>query len=168
MPCVEANSCSGITVQNNIVTNAHAGGWGCNFDCFGNIIRNNIFAYGTAYQLTRYGDAPSKNPPPPNGEIFSQNIVLWENGPLFKENDWPSYSTFWDYNLYWNPNASVTFMGLTLEEWNGLGLDLHSAVADPCFADPENGDFTLKPDSPAFRIGFEPFSLEDAGILPED
>ncbi|MBR4205583.1 MAG: right-handed parallel beta-helix repeat-containing protein [Clostridia bacterium] len=161
------NSCSGITVQNNLVRNAHAGGWGCNFDCFGNVIRNNIFAYGTSYQLTRYGDAPSKDPPPPNGEIFSQNIVLWENGPLFKEKDWPSYSTFWDYNLYWNPNAPVTFMGRSLEEWNALGLDIHSAVADPGFADPQNGDFTLGPDSPALRIGFEPFSLEDAGILPE-
>ncbi len=161
------NSCSGITVQNNLVTNANCGGWGCNFDCFGNVIRNNIFAYGTRYQLTRYGDAPSKNPPPPNGEIFSQNIVLWAEGPLFKEKSWPSYSTFWDYNLYWCTTGPVTFMGRSFEEWNALGLDVHSVVADPLFADPENGDFTLSPDSPAFRIGFEPFSLADAGILPE-
>ena len=162
------NSAAGITVQNNIVRNAYAGGWGCNFDCFGCIIRNNIFAYGTTYQLTRYGDAPSGNPPPPNGEIFTQNIVLWEEGPLFKEDNWISYSTFWDYNLYWNPKDPVCFMGRTMEAWNALGLDSHSVVADPGFADPENGDFTLKPESPAFSIGFEPFSLEDAGILPSN
>ncbi|MCR5263590.1 MAG: right-handed parallel beta-helix repeat-containing protein [Clostridiales bacterium] len=162
------NSCSGITVQNNIVANAHAGGWGCNFDCFGNIIRNNIFAYGKTYQLTRYGDAPAKEPPPPNGEIFSQNIILWEEGSLFKESRWPSYSTFWDYNLYWNPKGAVTFMGSSMEEWNRLGLDVHSVIVDPEFADPKNGDFTLSPDSPAFSIGFEPFSTDDAGILPEE
>ena len=35
------------------------------------------------------------------------------------------------------------------------------------FADPKHGDFSLPPDSPALAIGFGPFSLDDAGILPE-
>ena len=162
------NSCSGITVQNNIVTNAHAGGWGCNFDCFGNIIRNNIFAFVTIYQLARYGDAPDREIPPPNGEIFSQNIVIWDKGSLFKEDDWPSYSTFWDYNLYWCMTEDVKFMNRSLEEWQVLGLDVHSLTADPLFADAKNGDFTLPENSPAFAIGFEPFSLSDVGILQAD
>jgi len=162
------NSCSGITVQNNIAVNANAGGWGCNFDCFGNVIRNNIFAYGATYQLTRYGDLPNTLNPPPNGEVFSQNIVIYESGPLFKEKEWASFRTFWDYNLYWREGGEVRFMGGSFEDWKEKGLDVHSVIADPRFADPKHGDFSLPPDSPALAIGFEPFSLDDAGILPEE
>jgi len=160
------NSCSGVTIQNNIVRNANAGGWGCNFNCFGNIIRNNIFAFGVKYQLTRYGDNPDTDNPPPSGEIFTQNIIIYETGDLFKEDKWFSYSTLWDYNLYWCTKRKVDFMHLTLEKWQNRGLDTHSIVADPLFADAKNGDFTLANNSPAYKIGFVPFSLETVGILP--
>ena len=40
------NGCCGILVENNVVHDAVAGGFGTNFNCFGNIILNNIFAYG--------------------------------------------------------------------------------------------------------------------------
>jgi hypothetical protein len=161
------NGCSGITLQYNVVRKARAGGWGCNFNCFGNTIRNNIFAFGDTYQLTRYGDPPDTNPPPPNGEIFTQNIVIWSEGTLFKEDRWPSYSTYWDYNLYWCTTDETRFMGMALEGWQEKNLDVHSVVADPLFADAKNGDFSLPEHSPARSIGFEPFSLEDVGILPE-
>jgi len=52
------NGCIGILVENNVVHDAVAGGWGCNFNCLGNIIQNNVFVNGRTYQLTRYGDAP--------------------------------------------------------------------------------------------------------------
>ena len=40
-------------------------------------------------------------------------------------------------------------------------------ASDPKFADPAKGDFTLKPDSPALALGFEPFDLHAAGVRPE-
>jgi hypothetical protein len=159
------NCCSGISVQDNIVLRASAGGWGCNFDCFGNVISNNIFCFGEKYQLTRYGDPPKTEVAPPNGEVFSQNIILWEKGPLFGETDWLSFSTFWDYNLYWCTSAVPTFLGRSFEQWKLLGMDRHSIIADPLFADPEHGDFALEADSPVHRIGFIPIDLEDVGIL---
>ena len=161
------NGCSGITIQNNIILNAVAGGWGCNFNCFGNIIRNNIMCYGQKYQLTRYGDPSWDEIPPPNGEVFAQNIILWEEGPLFPV-EWGSYSTLWNYNLYWKTTGSFDFLGKTFEQWKRLGLDKDSIVADPLFKDAKNGDFTLSEDSPAFSIGFEPFTLDDVGVIPKD
>ncbi len=161
------NCCCGITVQNNVVMYASAGGWGCNFDCFGNIIRNNIFCYGEKFQLTRYGDPPKTATAPPNGEVFTQNIVLWRDGPLFGEQDWLNFSTFWDYNLYWRTSGAADFMGRDFEAWKQLGMDVHSVVADPMFVNPEQGDFCLNDASPAYQIGFEPFSLNDVGILAE-
>lgn len=160
------NGCVGILVENNLVHDAEAGGWGCNFNCLGNIIQNNIFVNGRAYQLTRYGDAPGANPPP-NGEVFTRNIVAWQTGPLIKENDWISYATLWDYNLYWQSRGEpVRFMRHTFDEWKAKGLDTHSVIADPLFADPAKNDFRLRPDSPAFKLGFRPLNLDDVGPRP--
>jgi hypothetical protein len=158
------NCCSGISVQDNIVMGATAGGWGCNFDCFGNIITNNIFCFGEKFQLTRYGDPPKTAIAPPNGEIFSQNIVIWKDGPLFGEEDWLNFSTFWDYNLYWCTKEMPTFLGRSFADWKALGMDVHSIIADSKLCDPEKGDFTLSPDSPAFQIGFTPIDISDVGI----
>jgi hypothetical protein len=36
-------------------------------------------------------------------------------------------------------------------------------VADPLFRDPANGDYTLKPGSPALALGFQPFDLSGVG-----
>jgi hypothetical protein len=157
------NGCVGILVENNVVHDAVAGGFGTNFNCFGNIIVNNIFAYGTQYQLTVYGDLPTGKPQP-KGEIFARNIVIWKEGPLIKEKDWPFFSTLWDYNLYWQDEGKpVTFMKYSLEQWRAKDLDVHSIVGDPRFVDAKNRKFTLKPDSPALKLGFRPIDLRTVG-----
>jgi len=58
---------------------------GCNFNCLGSMIINNIFLDGraTAHPLRRRPFGP----PPPNGELFARNIVVWKEGPLIKEKD---------------------------------------------------------------------------------
>lgn len=160
------NGCCGILVENNVVHDAVAGGFGTNFNCFGNLIINNIFAYGTEYQLTVYGDAPSGRPQP-KGELFARNIVIWKEGPLIKEADWPSFSTLWDYNLYFREGGEpVTFMKYTFDQWKAKGLDENSLVADPKFVDPARRDFSLRPDSPALRLGFKPIDLGQVGPRP--
>ena len=163
------NGCCGILVENNVVHRAVAGGFGTNFNCFGNLILNNVFAYGTKYQLTVYGDQPTGSPQP-KGDLFARNIIVWREGPLIKEKDWPDFKTLWDYNLYWHDGGEpVTFLSgakLTLEQWRAKGLGRHSVVADPLFVDPENGDFSLKPDSPALKLGFKPIDLSTVGPRP--
>ncbi len=160
------NGCSGILVENNVVHNAVSGGWGCNFNCDGNIIQNNIFVNGTRYQLTRYGDAPD-GPPPPNGEVFARNIVVWEKGPLFSEKDWWSFATLWNYNLYWNGGKEpIRFLRYTFDEWKAKGLDRDSLIADPRFATLTQHDYSLLPDSPALKLGFRPIDLRDVGPRP--
>ena len=157
------NGCSGILIENNVVHDAVAGGFGCNFNCFGNIVQNNIFAYGTKFQLMRYGDAPPGDPPP-NGEVFARNIVVWREGPLIHDKDWWSFETLWNYNLYWREGGEeVRFMSYSFDEWKGKGLDQDSVVADPLFVDAENRDLSLRPESPAFRLGFRPIDISDVG-----
>lgn len=157
------NGCVGILVENNIVHDAVAGGWGCNFNCLGNVIQNNILVNGRTYQLTRYGDAPQGNPPP-NGEVFARNIVVWQEGPLIKEKKWWSFATLWDFNLYWQSRGEpVRFMSHSFDEWKAKGLDVHSVIADPLFVDAAKHDYRLRPESPALKLGFRPFDLTDAG-----
>jgi hypothetical protein len=47
--------------------------------------------------------------------------------------------------------------------WRETGHDPEGVFADPLFVDPANGDFRLRPDSPAFEMGFVPWAFEQAG-----
>ncbi len=49
------------------------------------------------------------------------------------------------------------------EAWQMAGADTQSVVADPLFVDPDHGNFTLKPESPALKLGFEPIPLNEIG-----
>lgn len=54
------------------------------------------------------------------------------------------------------------------EAWQMAGADTHSVVADPLFVDPEHGDFTLRPESPARKLGFDPIPLTEIGPYRDD
>jgi hypothetical protein len=54
----------------------------------------------------------------------------------------------------------------SLDEWQSLqarGFDRNSLVADPLFVAPEKDDWRLKPDSPAFKLGFKAIPIEKIG-----
>ena len=38
-------------------------------------------------------------------------------------------------------------------------------IADPRFVDPAHDNYALRPDSPALKLGFEPFDTGKAGLL---
>jgi len=47
---------------------------------------------------------------------------------------------------------------INLETWQSMGFDIHSLFGeDPQFIDPKNGNYTVSPNSPAFKIGFQNF-----------
>jgi hypothetical protein len=41
-------------------------------------------------------------------------------------------------------------------------------IADPLFVSPETGDWTLRPESPALKLGFTPFDWRKAGVTGDD
>ncbi len=68
-----------------------------------------------------------------------------------------------DYNIYFcaeNPALSQK----ALEKAQKDGIDMHSLATDPLFIDPANGDFRLKPESPALKLGFVPIDLSKVGL----
>lgn len=62
--------------------------------------------------------------------------------------------------------AEVTGRFFTLydKKAQSEGIDVHSLAVDPMFVDPANGDFRLKPDSPALKLGFVPFDMSKVGL----
>lgn len=71
-----------------------------------------------------------------------------------------------DHNVYFCP-------GTSLENWADLvlfktkGADRHSLFADPLFADWRKGDFTLKPNSPALKLGIQQVDISAAGLTDQ-
>jgi len=155
--------CCGVLVENNLVHDTD-GGFCSNFHCIGNVILNNIFALTRKSQMHRYGDNPPGGFELANTNIYCRNLGYWKEGKLFSRDEWLDFATVQDFNLYWNASGEpVTFMKYSLAEWRAKGLDRSSVIADPLFVDPDNGDFTLKPESPAFKLGFRPLDVSGAG-----
>lgn len=51
-----------------------------------------------------------------------------------------------------------------LERLQSQGVDAHSRAVDPLFVNPEEGDFRLKPNSPARELGIAPFDYSQVGL----
>ena len=66
---------------------------------------------------------------------------------------------------FWVDDVSLQQVELSdeWEAWQAKGMDRHSVIADPLFVDPENDDYRLQPDSPAFGLGFEPIPVDKIG-----
>jgi hypothetical protein len=93
--------------------------------------------------------------------------IMYCNGDVLVDSAWDPAKCHADGNLYWNfAGKPVTFAGKTFQEWQAMGQDVHSRIADPQFVDPANGDFTLRKTSPALAMGFKPFDPHAAGLQP--
>jgi hypothetical protein len=93
--------------------------------------------------------------------------VYFDSGTLLS-GDWSKDKYDMDWNVYFdtrtpgNPEG-VQFGKATLKEWRERGHDLNSAIADPFFTAPRSHDFSIRPGSPALKMGFQPIDLRRVG-----
>ncbi len=147
-----------ITMENNLVYNVKTGTYHQHYGKE-NVIRNNILAFSRDGQIQRSRVEEHIS------FIFTRNIVYWDEGPLYSTGSWRDKNVRSEKNLYWNASGNqVKFHEFTLQEWQGQGKEPGSLVADPLFVDAKNHDFRLKPDSPAFQLGFQEFDYTKAGL----
>ncbi len=183
----------GTRIQGNVIHDVESkvyGGWGiypdegssyltiednvcyhCKSDAFHqhygrqNVVRNNIFALCGAPCLA-IGRREARL-----GILAEQNILL-SDGPAFYRNQTPAMLSS-DRNLLWNTSGAFPYFQsdegtVDTEQGRALfGWDENSILADPLFADPMHGDFTLSADSPALRLGFHPIDTTLAGHHPD-
>ncbi|MFO0879934.1 MAG: right-handed parallel beta-helix repeat-containing protein [Gemmataceae bacterium] len=150
---------SNILIENNLVYRTKSGGFHQHYGRE-NIVRNNIFA------LAREGQLMRSRPEAHQSFTLERNIIYADGSPIYAKT-WKDGKFRTDYNLFWDTSGKApSFPGGSLAKWQAQGHDQHSLVADPRFVDPAGGDFRLKPDSPAEKIGFRPFDPRTAGVRP--
>lgn len=149
---------TGIVLENNVVYRCKSAGFHQHYGR-DNIVRNNIFAFNRENQLMRTRAEPHRS------FWFTNNIVLFDSGKLLGSN-WSNDNYEMDGNLYFDarPGAIPSFAGATLAQWRARGHDTRSLIADPRFVAPERDDFHLRPDSPAFALGFQPIEVNAVGV----
>lgn len=150
---------SEILIENNVVYRVRT----CPlFQHYGkdNIVRNNVLAFGGKGQMQRCREDK------PCHYIAEGNIVYADIpqmlGGVWKSGDWKV-----GRNVYWSTTGPPEFAGMDFPTWQIKGKDEGSIVADPLFIDPQNGDFRLKPESPALALGFKPIDLSRTGLYGE-
>jgi len=111
-----------------------------------------------------------------SGNVFRRNIVYYDEpgAKLFSLRNVPFDHNEWDYNLYWHNGLPMriplqdTPEDDEWETWRKLGKDQHSLVFDPLFVNPEEDDYRLRPESPAFKLGFEHIPIEKIGPYQDE
>jgi hypothetical protein len=117
-----------------------------------NIVTNNIFALSN--RLFKFWGGYG-------GDSVTRNIFLFgpiaspATGPKRYESRLAAKPPIMDYNLYWS-TGGTRVIAPWFKSWKAQGWDAHSIVADPMFVNPAAGDFRLRPNSPAGKIGFAP------------
>jgi hypothetical protein len=87
-----------------------------------------------------------------SGDVFTNNIVMRRYANV-RIKDWGKDI---DYNLFPNKKA--------LLKAQRNKTDANSLFGNPLFINPKEGDFRVKDDSPALKIGFKNFSMDKFGV----
>ena len=153
-------------VENNVVYRTLAGQliWYKNRN---NIVQNNVFVDGKRTQIYYSNERELRH----ENVRLLRNIICYSqpDASLFQINMEGSMPTESDYNVIFHAGGKeFVIKGApeagSLEEWQKSGFDAHSVVADPLFVDAESDDYSLKPDSPAFKLGFKPIDISKVGL----
>ncbi len=152
----------GYRVEGNLVYRSFSGGIMLQGGQ-GNTVTNNIFVDGWASQgyianfRGNFADV-----------VLERNIFAWSrpSALLFVHGAIRPDVIRIDYNLYW-PGRKVEprlrYGGPeSWQAWQRRGFDEHSLIADPLFRDPGRENYSLRTDSPAYRLGLKPLDLSMA------
>ncbi len=88
-----------------------------------------------------------------SGDSFHSNIVMAAHADIGMSGGWGKCV---DGNLF----ASAA----DLAKARSSGCDVRSLAGDPLFVDPAKGDFRVKDGSPALKLGFENFPMDQFGV----
>lgn len=134
------------------------------------VFENNVFVGSRKCQINYQNPQHLKH----ENIRFVRNIVYCTEtgGHLFTVSGERSLPVESDYNVMFSTIGCVLndpiIKGLpkiqSFADWREHGLDKNSITADPLFVDLENHDYSLKPDSPAFKVGFKPIDLSQVGL----
>lgn len=111
-------------------------------------------------------------------DVLRRNIFVNTSGETVFEaiHAKPSQVKEIDSNLYYiaSGEPAIVFLKgqvedgysskMTIPEWQQKGHDVNSVVSDPLFVNLELGNYKLNKNSPAFKLGFKEFALDNFGV----
>jgi len=105
------------------------------------------------------------------GNTFVNNVIYYarpEAQVIYSWRNQPTVFTECDRNLYYCTAADITtlenvFPAGSLDQWREAGHDRNSVIADPLFMDAAKDDYRLRPESPAWKLGFQRIPVEKIG-----
>ena len=141
----------GVHWENNLVVNTSADSYHLHFGRNNKVVNCVMINGGTSKLCVSRAEKH-------NQITFARNIVYWKSGPVFVRA--PSWNKIRDglAKVKWNNNLFWCESGVT--ELNG---PVTGTVGDPGFVAPENGDWRLKKNSPALKLGFKPWDYSLSG-----
>ncbi len=155
-----------ITLRNNRFRCAH--GWdidlddgSSNYRIYNNVLLAGGLKFRDGFNRAAWNNVIVNNGFHPHvwleasGDRFERNIVMAAHQPVLM-NHWGATV---DFNLFTNRSA--------LEQAQSLGVDRHSGYGDARFESQAQGDFRVRPDSPARALGFENFPMIGFGVTSE-
>lgn len=159
-------SAENVTVMNNIVCRTLSGGSMLHI-ARNNLITNNILVNTKKGQIM-WGSSSEFM-----GNRYTRNIVYYSDpeAVLIDASGRGVENTIseMDYNIYYYAGGTEpSIQGIpevkTFSDWQKkMGFDFHSIVTDPLFVDPEHNNYTLKENSPAFKLGFQQIDISTVG-----
>ena len=156
---------TGIVLENNVVYRCKSAGFHQHYGR-DNVVRNNLLAFNTEHAVMRTRAEDHR------AFWFTNNVVIADSGTLLGSN-WSGTSDNFisDRNLWFDPRngtaaAKYSFAGKSWSDWQARGQDVNSRLADPLLVDAAHPDLGLRPESPAFALGFRPIDLSTVGVRP--
>lgn len=137
---------SNYLIENNLLLNG-----GLKFrEGYGRVARNNVMVDNSFHPHVWYENS---------GDIFERNIVFRGYAPIgMPKSKWGERID----NNFLHVGGGKTGPALALQK--GSRQDEHSLTGDALFVDPANGDYNVKPGSPALKVGFVNFPMNDYGV----
>ena len=140
----------GIHWENNLVVDTSADSYHIHFGR-SNTVANCIMVNGGTSKLCVSREEKHHQ------TTFSRNIIYWPEGPVYVRHGWNKLrdglaKVIWDNNLFWCTSGFTELNGPT-----------SGVIADPLFVNPSKGDWRLRSDSPALKLGFKPWDYSLSG-----
>lgn len=153
---------TGIVLEDNVVYRCKDAGFHQHYGR-DNVVRNNLLAFNRNHQVMRTRVEEHRS------FWFTHNVVIHDAGTLLGSHWEGSTNQFlMSANLYWDSRlgsdvARYRFQKQSWNDWRARGQDVDSIIADPLLRDAARPELGLKPESPAYRLGFKPIDLRGLG-----
>lgn len=107
------------------------------------VVKNNIMVNNTFHPHVWFSNSE---------DVFTNNIVMKKYADIRLK----AWGKEVDYNLFPTETA--------LKKAQSNNTDKNSVYGNPLFVNPEQGDFSVKENSPALKVGFKNFPMDNFGV----